>query len=137
MSRVCIESCTQHTHIYVYIYIYTYVRVCALDTQGRYMGLRPLYAGMINGSGPFIPRDAGRGLSIYIWVWALYTQGCWPGIKYIFGSVPRYTGIWPGIIYIHTYNTKHMYMCVHMSCLSHARVVPILDAPTVPRVRDQ
>src|SRR3954471_5391794 len=85
-----------HTYICVYIYRYTYVRVCALDTQGRYihisiygsapfirrddiwvwalytqgryMGLRPLYAGMIYGSGPFIPRDD-------TWVCALYTQG--------------------------------------------------------------
>ena len=65
------------------------------------MGLRPLHAGMIYGSGPFIPRDAGQGLYIYIHL------------------------------------TQHIYMCVHMSCLSHARVVPILDAPTVPRVRDQ
>src|SRR4051812_2992519 len=78
-----------HTHIYTY----TYVRVCALDTQGRYIhipiygsapyirrddiwvwalctqgryvGLRPLYVGMIYGSGPFIPRDAGRRLCTY------------------------------------------------------------------------
>ena len=80
------------------------------------MGLRPLYAGMIYGSVPVIHRDAGRGLCT-------------------FGSVPRYTGIWPGIIYIHI--TQNIYMCVHTSCLSHARVVPILDVPTVPRVRDQ
>ena len=94
------------------------------------MGLRPLYAGTIHGTAPFLRRGD-------IWVWALYTQGCWPGIMYIFGSLPRYTRIWPGIIYIHTYNTKHIYMCVHMSCLSHARVVPMLDVPTVPRVWDQ
>ena len=94
------------------------------------MGLRPLYAGKIHGSAPFIRRDD-------IWVWALYTQECWPEITYIFGSVPRYIGIWPGMIYIHTHNTKHIYMCVHTSCLSHARVVPMLDVPTFPRVRDQ
>ena len=112
-----------HTHICVYIYRYTYVRVCALDTQGRYIHI-PIY-----GSAPFIRRDD-------IWVWALYTQGCWPGIMYIFGSVPRYTGIWPGIIYTSIIQ-MHIYMCVHMICLSHSRVMPILDVPTVPRVRDQ
>ena len=36
------------------------------------MGLRPLYAGMIYGSGPFIPRDAGRGLSTYMGLGPLY-----------------------------------------------------------------
>ena len=82
------------------------------------MGLRPLYAGMIYGSGPFIPRDAGRGLCTYS------------------GLCPDTQGFGQGL-YIHTYNTKHIYVCVHMSCQSHARVVPILDAPTVPRVRDQ
>src|SRR3954463_14124427 len=96
MSRVYIESCTEHTYICVYIYKYAYVRVWALYTQGRYMGLRCLYAGMIYGSGPFIPRDAGRGLSTYsglgplypgIWPGIIY-MGCWPGIKYIFGSGP-------------------------------------------------
>src|SRR3954464_12201664 len=62
------------THIYmcIFIYKYTYVRVWALYTQGRYMGLRPLHAGMIYGSGPFIPRDAGRGLSTYMGLGPLY-----------------------------------------------------------------
>src|SRR5204863_4727078 len=101
------------------IYTYSYIWVCALYTQGRYMGMRPLYAGMIHGSAPFIRRDD-------IWVWALYTQGCWPGIMYIFGSVPRYTGIWPGMIYIHTHNTKHIYVCAHVVsesryCGAHTR----------------
>src|SRR3954462_13071682 len=100
------------------------------------MGLLPLYAGLISGSAPFIRR-------VDIWVCALYTQGCWQGIIYTFGSVPRYTGIWPGIIYtfgsvsrytgiwpgiiyIYIYNTKiYICVCVHMICLSHSRVVPI------------
>ena len=73
------------------------------------MGLGPLYPGTIHGSAPFIRRDD-------IWVWALYTQGSGQGLY----------------IYIHI--TQHIYMCVHMSCLSHARVVPILDVPTVPRL---
>src|SRR3954469_7422000 len=108
------------THIYMCIFIerYTYVRVWALYTQGRYMGLRPLYAGMIYGSGPFIPRDDSWVCVLIrrddIWVWALYTQGCWPRMMYIFGSVPRYTGIWPGMIYIHIHKTKHIYVCAHV-----------------------
>ena len=84
------------------------------------MGLRPLHAGMIYGSGPFIPRDAGR---------RLYTYS---------GLCPDTQGFGQGwYIYIHTHNTKHIYVCVHTSCLSHARVVPMLDVPTVPKVWDQ
>src|SRR3954463_15566747 len=85
--------------------------VCALYTQGRYMGLRPLYVGMIYGSAPFIRR-------VDTWVCALYTQGCWPGIMYIRVCAQIHRDLARDYIYIHI--TQNIYMCVHMSCLSHA-----------------
>ena len=94
------------------------IRVCALYTQGWYQSLRPSYAGLICGSVPSMHRDTGQGLYIHS------------------GLCPDTQGFGQGwYTYIHI--TQNIYVCVHMSCLSHARVVPILDAPTVPRVRDQ
>src|SRR3954471_21037875 len=97
------------THIYmcIFIYKYTYVRVWALYTQGRHMGLRCLYAGMIYGSGPFIPRDAGRGLNTYSGLGPFIPRDAGRGLNTYSGLGPLYPGIWPGIIYIRTYNTKH------------------------------
>ena len=77
----------------IYIYKYAYVRVWALYTQGRYMSLRPLYAGMLYGSGPFIPRDAGQGLSTYS------------------GLCPDTQGFGQGL-YIYIHITQNMYICV-------------------------
>src|SRR4051812_25724522 len=97
------------------------------------MGVRPLSAGTIYGSAPFIRRDD-------IWVCALYTQGL-----YILGSVPfihRDAGqgfyirvcahIHRGLArdYIYIFIDIYISICGHMMCLSHTRVVPILDVPT-------
>src|SRR3954469_12871711 len=101
------------THIYMCIFInkYTYGRVWALYTQERYMGLRPLYAGMIYGSGPFIPRDAGRGIK--------YIYGSGPFIPWDAGrGLSTYSGLCPDTqgfgqgLYIYIHITQNMYICV-------------------------
>src|SRR4051812_40101010 len=73
--------------------------VCALYTQGRYMGLyplyagmimglRPSYAGMIHGSAPFIRRVAGQGL--FVWVCAHIHRDLARDYIYIFIDVYTY-----------------------------------------------
>ena len=107
------------THTYICVYIYIEIYICK--------GLGPLYPGTIHGSALFIRRDD-------IWVWALYTQGCWPGIKYIYGSgpfIPRdagrglstYSGLCPDTqgfgqgLYIYIHITQNIYMCVCTCCV--------------------
>src|SRR3954462_7284162 len=97
------------------------------------MGLRPLYAGTIHGSAPFIRRDDTRVCALYtqglyIRVCALHTQGCWPGIIYS-GLCPYTQGFGQGL-YLYIYMYIHIYVCGYMMCLSYTRVVPILDVLT-------